>query len=421
MATAAHLDATDELAGFAGEFAKPPGVYMDGNSLGLMCQAADAGLRAAVDAWRSLGIRGWTEGAEPWFGMSRKASALLAPLLGCEPDDVMVGNSTTVNLHQLMATFAHPRRQKTVIDATHFPTDRYAVESFLRRHGGSPDDDLIVVPEGRGADACRVLDEAHLLDGLRRPGVGFAVLPSVVYTTGQLLNTKSITEAARGFGGVVAWDCSHSAGVVPHHFRDDQVDLAFGCGYKYLNGGPGAAGWLYIHPRLRDRLPGMAGWFGSDPSRQFEMTAKFHPAADAGRYQIGTPHVFSLAPLLGSLRVINAAGVNRIRRKSVAQTRYLLEYGRERLEPHGVGTVTPRDDTRRGGHVTFTHRDAAKLSRALRLRGVVPDFRPPDMLRFAPAPLYTSFAECQAAVDSLELILSHDAYHGLKESDELVT
>jgi kynureninase len=319
-----------------------------------------------------------------------------------------------------MATFAHSQRSKTVIDANHFPTDRYAVESFLRRHGSS-DDDLIVVPAGRDAHTCRVLDETHLIDGLRRPCVGFAVYPSVVYTTGQLLDTKAVTEAARGFGGVVAWDCSHSAGVVPHHFRDDQIDLAFGCGYKYLNGGPGAAGWLYVHPRLRDRLPGLAGWFGSDPARQFEMTAEFHPAADAGRFQIGTPHVFSLAPLLGSLRVILAAGINRIRTKSVAQTQYLLEYGSERLGPHGIGTVTPRDDSRRGGHVTFTHRDAAKLSQVLRLRGVVPDFRPPDRLRFAPAPLYTSFVECQAAVDSLEVILSENAFHGLTGPNEPVT
>jgi kynureninase len=151
------------------------------------------------------------------------------------------------------------------------------------------------------------------------------------------------------------------------------------------------------------------------------MSAAFHPAADAGRFQIGTPHVFSLAPLLGSLRVINDAGIDRIRAKSVAQTRFLMEYAEDRLGRHGIGIVTPRDFARRGGHVTFAHRDAAKLSRALRICGVVPDFRPPDMLRFAPAPLYTSFAECAAAVDSLESILSHNTHHGLTDSDELVT
>lgn len=229
---------------------------------------------------------------------------------------------------------------------------------------------------------------------------------------------RHVTRAA---GALIAWDCSHSAGVVPHRFRDDGIDLAFGCGYKYLNGGPGAAGWLYVHPRLRDRLPGLAGWFGCDPARQFEMAADFHPAADAGRFQIGTPNVFSLAPLLGSLQVLLDAGIDRIRAKSVAQTRFLMEYGRERLGRYGVGVVTPDDPARRGGHVTFTHPEAAKLSRALRAAGVVPDFRPPDMLRFAPAPLYTSFAECAAGVDTLAGILADNTHHRLADADALVT
>ncbi|MBX9625787.1 MAG: kynureninase [Gemmataceae bacterium] len=414
MTTAAALDAADDLAGFAAEFAKPPGVYLDGNSLGLLCHAAEATLREAVEAWRALAIRGWTEGSTPWFGMAREAAARLAPLLGCDPADVMVGNSTTVNLHQLLATFRGLERPFVVIDGTHFPTDRYAAESNLRLSGGTPDEHLVVVPP----EPDRLLDEDRLIPEVAELPC-LAVLPSVVYTTGQLLDMKRVTGAVGGT--LIAWDCSHSAGVVPHRFREDGIDLAFGCGYKYLNGGPGAAAWLYVHPRLRDRLPGLAGWFGCDPARQFEMAATFHPAADAGRFQIGTPHVFSLAPLLGSLAVLNDAGIDRIRAKSVAQTRFLIDLARERLGRHGVGIVTPADPARRGGHVTFTHPDAAKLSRALRARGVVPDFRPPDMLRFAPAPLYTSFAECQAAVDTLAGILADDAHHRLPDADDLVT
>lgn len=415
MTTTAHLDATDELASFAAEFTKPPGVYMDGNSLGLMCRAADASLRDAIEAWRTLGIRGWTEGAEPWFGMANRTSVLLAPLLGCEPEDVIVANSTTVNLHQILATFADPFRNGVAMDGTHFPTDRYAAESYLRvRHQYAPKCISLVAP---GPD--RLLDENDLIRGL--PGMGIAIYPAVVYTTGQLVDLKRVTAAAREYAVPIAWDCSHSAGVIPHRFRADEIDLAFGCGYKYLNGGPGSTAWLYVHPMLRDRLPGLAGWFGSDPARQFEMSAEFHPASDAGRFQIGTPHVFSLAPLLGSLRVINTAGIDRIRTKSVTQTRFLMDHARERLGRYGVGLVTPRDPARRGGHVTLTHPAAAKLSRALRIRGVVPDFRPPDMLRFAPAPLYTSFAECAAAIDALESILVQNAHLELTDSDELVT
>jgi kynureninase len=411
--SAARLDAADDLAGFASEFDKPPGVYLDGNSLGPICRAAEASLRDAVDAWRALGIRGWTEGAEPWFGLARKVSARLAPLLGCEPDDVMVGNSTTVNLHQILATFCDPGRG-ILIDATHFPTDRYAVDAFLRTRGFA-DGRRVVEP----VDDDRLLDEGRILHSLA--GVGFAVLPSVVYTTGQLLDMKLVDEAARNFDVPVAWDCSHSAGVVAHRFRDDGIGLAFGCGYKYLNGGPGAAAWLYVHPRLRGRAPGLAGWFGGDPARQFAMEAAFHPAADAGRYQIGTPHVFSLAPLLGSLRVLNDAGIGRLRAKSLALTRYLMDAGAERLARYGVGCATPRDPDRRGGHVAFTHPDAAKLARALRARGVVPDFRPPDIVRFAPAPPYTSFAECATAIDTFAAILAENAHLELADANDPVT
>jgi kynureninase len=414
MTTAADLDAADELAAFADEFAKPPGVYMDGNSLGLMCHAADASLREAIEAWRTLAIRGWTEGDSPWFTMSRRASALLAPLLGCEPDDVMVGNSTTVNLHQILATFRNPAWPDVLIDGTHFPTDRYAVESHLRVVGD--EGKLCAVAPGPN----HLLDEPRLIDAIAYDA-SFAILPSVVYTTGQLLDVMRVTEETRRDDFLLAWDCSHSAGVVPHHFRRDEIDLAFGCGYKYLNGGPGAAAWLYVHPRLRDKLPGLAGWFGSDPKRQFEMSAEFHPAADANRYQIGTPNVFSLAPLLGSLQVLNDAGIDRIRAKSIQQTTFLMVYAQKTLARHGVTVVTPEAPHRRGGHVTLAHPDAAKLSRALRARGVVPDFRPPDMLRFAPAPLYTSFAECEAAIDALDDILTTHAHLNSTASDELVT
>ncbi len=420
--TTAELDAADELAGFAAEFAKPPGVYLDGNSLGLMGRAAESSLREAVEAWRALAIGGWTNGPAPWFGLARQASARLAPIIGCEPDDVIVGNSTTGNLHQLLATFAGALCPDIIIDGTHFPSDRYAVESHIRSTGRQPSEVLSVVEPG----ADRLLDDGRIIAAmggarLRGGATGFAVLPSVVYTTGQLLDLPGVTEAARGSNFLVAWDCSHSAGVVPHRLRAGGIDLAFGCGYKYLNGGPGAAAWLYVHPTLRDRLPGLAGWFGCDPARQFEMGAAFHPAPDAGRFQIGTPHVFSLAPLLGALGTVSDAGIGRIRAKSTAQTRFLMDAADARLSRFGVGTVTPRDPARRGGHVALTHPDAAKLSRALRMRGVVPDFRPPDILRLAPSPLYTSFAECEAAIDVLEQILADGSHLELPDADDPVT
>lgn len=398
--SAAALDAADPLAPFAARFHKPPGtLYLDGNSLGLCCDAAEVALLAAIEDWKHLAVRGWTAGEHPWFHLSREVAGLLAPLLGAETADVMVGQSTTVNLHQLLATFAD-LAGGVLLDATAFPSDRYAVRSYLR---AKP---MLVRP---GPD--RLLHLAA--DDFA--GVRFAVLPAVVYTTGQLLDLPAVTEMARRHSCVVAWDCSHSAGVVPHQFRDHGIDLAFGCTYKHLNGGPGAVGWLYVHPRLRDRPPGLAGWFGSDPARQFDMGDTLHPAADAHRYLIGTPHVFSLAPLLGSLRVVADAGIGRIRAKSLRQTAYL----RERVERLGFAVVTPRADAERGGHLTLSHPRAGAISAALRARGVVPDYRPPDLLRLAPAPLYTLFAECDRAVAELAAVVA-DLDH-LPENTDAVT
>jgi kynureninase len=350
--------------------------------------------------------------------MSRKAAGLLAPLLGAEPADVMVGQSTTVNLHQLLATFYDPteERPRILIDAGSFPSDRYAVESHLRLRGRDPADHLVTVRPG--ADG---LIDKYAIYATFNDGVGFAVLPAVVYTTGQLLDLLRLSSGARSHDAVIAWDCSHSAGVIPHRFDLELIDLAFGCTYKWLNGGPGSVGWLYVHPRLPDRFPGLAGWFGSDPARQFEMSPEFHPAADAGRYLIGTPHVLSLAPVVGALELIHRADILAIYEKSLRLTAFLRKLVEARLARFGVRVVTPHEDHRRGGHLTLAHADAGKLSRALRQRGVIPDFRPPDLLRLAPAPLYTSFAECERAVGVLEDILNSGAHLQLPDRDAPVT
>jgi kynureninase len=418
LANTAELDAQDPLASFADEFFKPSGtIYLDGNSLGLLCKPAEAALKEAVESWRSRAILGWTDGPEPWFEMSRKASRMMATILGAEAADVMVGQSTTVNLHQLLATYydANGPYPKILIDEWSFPSDRYAVESHLQLRGRDPAADLVVVPH-RG----HRLDPADLIAAMGE-GVGLAVLPSVVYRTGQLLDMASLTWEARKRGVAILWDCSHSVGVVAHHLRGDEIDVAFGCTYKWLNGGPGSVGWLYVEPGFREAMPGLAGWFGSDPARQFEMSAEFQPAEDAGRFLIGTPHVLSLAPVVGAMKLVNRAGLPLIRAKSLALTRYLREFVESRLARFGTQVVTPQEDAEHGGHITLAHPAAGKLSRALRERKVIADFRPPDLLRLAPSPLYTSFTECAKAIDILEEILTTNAHEQLPERNGPVT
>lgn len=412
---AAELDAQDPLAEFAAEFYKPPGkIYLDGNSLGLLCKPAERSLNEAIELWRTRAIEGWTDGPEPWFEMSRKAAALLAPILGAEPEDVMIGQSTTVNLHQLLATYHQPGR-KILIDEWSFPTDRYAVASHLLLRYQDPINDVIVVP-----DDYTYVDETHLLAAMDG-SVGMAILPSVVYRSGQLLDVAKLTHEARRRDVLVAWDCSHSAGAIPHQFRAEDIDLAFGCTYKYLNGGPGSPGWLYVHPRLRDRAPGLAGWFGSDPVRQFQMSAELQPADDSGRFMMGTPHILSLAPLVGALQLIRRAGVRALRTKSLLLTDYLIGRWTTPIGHRYVNIYTPVHHHERGGHVTFDTPFAARLSRALRAKGVICDFRPPTLLRLAPSPLYTSFAECKDAMDTFEDIVMSNSPEDLPDDNALVT
>ena len=233
------LDETDELAPLRQQFQIPPGIrYFNGNSLGLLSRPAEAALFAALEAWRSLGGEAWFRGEQPWLELVAKAAALMAPLVGAEPEALTVANSTTVNLHQLLSTLFHPTsgRRKILVDETIFCSDLYAVRSHLKLRSLDPDADLVVVPTADGA----LLEEGAIVERMTGD-VACAVLSSVVYNTGQLLDLARITRAARERGIVIGFDCSHSVGCVPHDLSRWDADFAFWCGYKYLNGGPGAS------------------------------------------------------------------------------------------------------------------------------------------------------------------------------------
>ncbi len=393
------LDAADPLRALRAEFFCPPGViYLDGNSLGLLCRPAEQALLETLEQWRVRAVGGWWGADPPWFTLAEGLAETLAPLVGADPSEVTVANSTTVNLHQLLATLYRPdaRRRRILLDELCFPTDGYAVASFLRRLGLDPERDLVRVPGRDGA----LVDEDAIVDALDDT-VQLAVLPSVHYTSGQLLDLERLAGIARSRKVCLGFDCSHSVGVVPHEFSRWGVDFAFWCHYKYLNGGPGAPAGLYLHRRHFDRPPGLAGWWGSDKSRQFEMAPAFTPAQGAGGLQIGTPSILALAPLRGALELTRRAGIAAIREKSLALTGFLLRLADAVLAPAGFSVVTPRAPERRGGHVALHHPRAAEFCGALVQAGVVPDFRPPALLRLAPAPLYVGFAECLEAVRRL--------------------
>ncbi len=401
------LDAEDPLAPFRARFYLPPGapIYLDGNSLGLLSVDAEASVRRVLDEWKTLAIGGWLDGNPPWFTLAESLAARVARLVGAEANEVAVANSTTVNLHQLLATLYRPdagSRTKIAVFAGEFPSDLYAVKSHLRLRGIDPAVDLILVP----SQADGLIDPDALGRALDDPAVQTAVLPAVVYTTGELLDLRAITKQAHARGVCIGFDLSHSVGVVPHRLSADGVDFAFWCHYKYLNAGPGALGGLYLNARHADLAPGLAGWWGANKTTQFHMGGDLDPAGGAGGLQVGTPPILGLAALEGALNLTEEAGLARIREKSLRLTGWLME----RVAAHGFRFANPREGSRRGGHVSLVHPEAARLCRALKDVGVVTDFRPPDMVRFAPVPLYNSFADCEEAVARLAAIMADRTY-----------
>jgi kynureninase len=415
------LDAADPLAVFRDRFYVPPGtIYLDGNSLGLLSRDAEAATLAALDDWKRLAIDGWLRADPDWFTIGERLGALMAPLVGAVADEVVVTGTTTVNLHNLVATFYRPqgRRRRIVASALDFPSDVYALQSQIRLRGGDPGADLLLVPSRDG----RTLDEDDLIAAMTGE-TALVLLPSVLYRSGQFLDIERLTVSARERGIPIGFDCAHSIGAIPHRFDDWGVDFAFWCTYKYLNAGPGSVGALYVNRRHFAETPGLAGWWGYLKERQFDMLHTWEGAGHAGAWQISTPPLLSTAPLLGSLRLFAEAGIERIRAKSLAQTDYLialLEASGLTAAPYSYRIGTPRDPARRGGHVAVEHDAGPRIANALKRRGVVPDFRPPDIVRLAPIALYTSYHDLWQTARHLREIIETGEYLQGPEGRELV-
>ena len=415
---ALKLDQQDPLAKYRGYFFGPADqIYLDGNSLGLLSGPAEKALAEAVDQWKELAIGGWLDGTPAWFDLAEQLGARIAPLIGASPESVVVANSTTVNLHQLLATFYDPTKDRTVIlaDDLCFPTDRYAIESFVTLIG--KDTDSVTRFAGQQGDWS--LSEDQLIEAMTED-VQLVVLPSVVYTSGQLLDIPRLTQAAHARGAIIGFDCSHSVGAIPHHLEEHDVDFAFFCTYKYLNGGPGSPAAIFLNQRHFGRRAGLAGWFGCDKNRQFDMSHEFHQANNAGGLQMGTPPILSASPLRGSLDLVEQMGIEAIRAKSLKLTDYLRKLLLEKLAEHDFRCVTPTQDAARGGHLAIAIAEARGLSAALRSNGVLTDFRPPNLLRLAPAAPYTSFSDCYKAVEILAQILRDGLQSTAVQGDDRV-
>jgi len=415
---AEHLDEQDELQPFRDEFYLPKdGIYMDGNSLGLMSKRAEHSAIDLLSSWKEYGIDGWTEGDNPWYYLSETLGNVMAPLVGALANEVIVTGSTTVNLHHLAATFYKPKGKRTKIlaDSLNFPSDIYALKAQLHLKGYD-DIHLIQVDSMDG----HTLDEDIIIDAMTDE-IALIVLPSVLYRSGQILDMKKLTKAAHKRGIKIGFDLCHSIGAIPHDLHEWGVDFAFWCTYKHLNGGPGSVGALFVHERHFGTSPGLAGWFSSDKDKQFDMEHTLTPANDAGAFQIGTPHVLSAAPLLGALETFKEAGIERIRDKSLQLTAYMMELIEHELAGYGFTIKNPRDENRRGGHLYVEHVEAARICKALKLKKVIPDFRQPSGIRLAPVALYNSFIDVYETVHVLKEIMDGKVYEQFSNERNVVS
>ncbi|HET6875724.1 MAG TPA: kynureninase [Acidimicrobiales bacterium] len=384
-AEAEALDRMDPLASYRDRFVREAtggAIYMDGNSLGRPPREVAEAISAATAEWDRRLVGGW----EAWIDLPAQVGDRLGRLIGAAPGQMLVCDSTTLNLFKVVsAAVAHQAGRSEVLAISgDFPTDRYVLQSITERSGQS----------------LRLVDgNEDAIEAALSPQTAVLCLSHVHFTTGRRLDAVRITAAARAQGALVVWDLAHSAGAVPVDLDGWGADLAVGCTYKYLNAGPGAPGFVYVAHRHQGRLrQPVWGWFGQED--QFEMGERYRPAAGIRSYMTGTPGVIAIRAVDAAIAVTEEAGIERLWAKSVGLTDLLLERIGERLVPLGARLATPTES--RGAHVSVGHPDAWRWCRALIERElVIGDFRPPDVIRLGPAPLYTRFVDCFDAVERM--------------------
>ena len=391
------LDSDDELAHLRDQFDLPDGlIYLDGNSLGALPRATAARLQEVVQREWGQGLIGSWNDAN-WAALPARIGDKIAALVGANPGELVVADSTSVNVYKALsaalelALAAQPGQRRILSERHNFPTDLYIADSLARQHGC----ELVLADEPGQIPAL-----------LNEGGVAVMMLTQVNYRTGWMHDMAALSRQAHQAGALTLWDLAHSAGAVPVDLNGDDADFAVGCGYKYLNGGPGAPAFIWAHARHADRCrQPLSGWFGH--AAPFAFTSSYAPAPGSSRFLCGTPAVLAMSALeCGVDTVLAAGGMDRLRRKSLALTRLFIELVDAHCGGHGLVLVTPREDALRGSQVCLALADGAyAVMQALIARGVVGDFRAPDILRFGFTPLYTRYADVWDAVQALAQVL----------------
>lgn len=381
---AEELDVRDPLAHTRRHFDIPEGIlYFDGNSLGPLTFAAREVLHRTIEfEWRERLIRSWNE---DWLAMPARVGEKIAPLIGAAPHTVISADNTSINLSKALhaAVALRPGRTDIVIDVNNFPTDIYIAQSVASQHGltlkAVPADEIIATISSSTA----VVTATH-----------------VDYRTAQILDAESITGAAHKNGALMVWDLAHTAGAVPIDLTALDADFAVGCGYKYLNGGPGAPAFIYAAPRLLEEAgQPLQGWWGH--AEPFEFEVDYRPAPGVSRFLTGTANVLSMKALDASLEIFSEITIAQVREKSMALTSFFIDLFDEHLASRGFTLASPRAPESRGSHVALGFAGGKDLVESMATQGIIADFRPPDLMRFGFAPLYNSFSDVARLVEHL--------------------
>ncbi len=411
---AKEQDHNDPLRHFRSQFHIPKDkngeeqVYLCGNSLGLQPKLTQEYIQQELEDWSNLGVEGHTEAKNPWMPYHEFLTEKMTKIVGAKPLEVVMMNTLSVNLHLMMVSFYRPSigRYKIVIESDAFPSDKYAVESQLKFHGHDPKDALIQWKPREGEELCRFEDLETIMDQ-QGDDIALLLIGSTNYYTGQSFPLKKITELGHRCGAKVGFDLAHGAGNIQPNLHETGPDFAVWCSYKYLNSGPGSVGGCFVHERHANNkdLKRFTGWWGHNKQTRFNMRHEFDPIPGAEGWQLSNPPILSLAAIRASLAIFDEAGFKNIRAKSIKITNY-LEYLLKGIEGDQIEIITPQNPEERGCQLSIKVQNANKaLFDKLMAAGVIADWREPNVIRVAPAPLYNSFEDVYKMVERLKALL----------------
>ncbi len=411
---ARKMDENDPLRTYRNQFHLPaqkagdPIIYLCGNSLGLAPKSTQKYLNQELEDWAKLGVEGHFYAKNPWMPYHEFLTEKMAKIVGGQPEEVVVMNTLTVNLHLMMVSFYRPtpKRHKIVIEGNAFPSDQYAVKSQLKFHGYDPETSLIELQPRAGETTLRTEDILALIER-EGPEIALIMMGGVNYYTGQFFDLKSITKAGHQQGCTVGFDLAHAVGNVPLELHNWNVDFAVWCTYKYLNSGPGSVAGCFVNERhcQDDAIPRFAGWWGHDKETRFQMGPDFRPIPTAEGWQLSNPPILSLAAIKSSLDIFDKVGMEALREKSLKLTGYLL-YLLSNVNNPRISIITPEAENNRGCQLSIRVQDSNKsLFNKITAMGVIADWREPDVIRIAPIPLYNSYEEMFHFVQILKVSL----------------